>query len=181
MATSTPISAVQSPPQNAQQADAALVHAPAGQSDLIAQEKVEKRQLDAESIDPIVARIPVELDIAIPLPNFRVRNLLALAPGELIASKCNHGSDLPLAAGHVTLAWTEFEVLDTTLAVRITRLTAAANAVTSEKTQLTADQTDLMQADLPEVATKLSLAHTQQTALMSVIAQLGSGSLFDKL
>lgn len=68
-------------------------------------------------------------------------------------------------------------VLDNSL----TRLTAATNAVTSEKTQLTAGQTDLMQADLPTVATKLSLAKTQQTALMSVIAQLGSGSLFDKL
>lgn len=51
----------------------------------------------------------------------------------------------------------------------------------SEKTQLTANQTDLMQADLPQVATQLSLAETKQTALESVIAQLGSGSLFDKL
>lgn len=63
----------------------------------------------------------------------------------------------------------------------ITRLTAASNAVDSEKLQLTADQTNLMQADLANVATKLSLAKTQQTALESVIAQLGSGSLFDKL
>ena len=63
----------------------------------------------------------------------------------------------------------------------ITQLTAAGDAVTNEKTQLRAAQTELMQADLATVATQLSLAKTQQTALESVIVQLGSGSLFDKL
>lgn len=47
--------------------------------------------------------------------------------------------------------------------------------------QLTAAQTNLMQADLATVATQLSLSKTQETALESVISQLGSGSLFDKL
>lgn len=68
-------------------------------------------------------------------------------------------------------------VLDNSL----TRLTAATDAVSSEKMQLTADQTNLMQADFASVATHLSLASTQQSALESVIAQLGSQSLFQKL
>jgi flagellar hook-associated protein 3 FlgL len=63
----------------------------------------------------------------------------------------------------------------------ITQLTAASGAVTSEQTQLTAAQTSLMQADLPQISTQLSLSETQSTALENVIAQLGSGSLFDKL
>ena len=65
----------------------------------------------------------------------------------------------------------------------ITQLTAASDAVTNEKTQLTAAQTDLMQADIPTVSTQLSLAETQQTALEDVIAQLESpsNSLFSKL
>ncbi len=63
----------------------------------------------------------------------------------------------------------------------ITQLTAASSAITNEQTQLTASQTDLMQADLATVATQLSLSKTQETALESVISQLGSGSLFDKL
>jgi flagellar hook-associated protein 3 FlgL len=65
----------------------------------------------------------------------------------------------------------------------LSRLTAASDAVTSEKTQLTAAQTNLMQADVASVATHLSLAESQQTALMSVISQLGSTtqSLFSKL
>lgn len=68
-------------------------------------------------------------------------------------------------------------VLDNSLS----RLTDASEAVSSEKTQLTAAQTNLMQADVAQVSTQLSLSETQQTALESVISQLGSGSLFDKL
>ena len=63
----------------------------------------------------------------------------------------------------------------------ITRLTAATGAATEEATQLTAVQTNLMQADIASVSTHLSLAQSQQTALISVIAALGQGSLFDKL
>jgi flagellar hook-associated protein 3 FlgL len=63
----------------------------------------------------------------------------------------------------------------------ITQLSAASEAVTGEQTQLTAAQTNLMQADVAQVSTQLSLTETQQTALEDVISQLGSGSLFDKL
>jgi flagellar hook-associated protein 3 FlgL len=63
----------------------------------------------------------------------------------------------------------------------ITQLTAASDAVNTEKTQLSVAQTNLMQADLATVATQLSLSKTQETALEAVITQLGSGSLFDKL
>jgi flagellar hook-associated protein 3 FlgL len=63
----------------------------------------------------------------------------------------------------------------------MTQLAAASGAITTEKTQLSAAQTDLMQADLATVATQLALSKTQETALESVISQLGSGSLFDKL
>jgi flagellar motor switch/type III secretory pathway protein FliN len=51
-----------------------------------------------------------------------VRNLLALAPGHLIESQWSNGEDVPLAAGHVQLAWSEFEVVESQLAVRVTRL-----------------------------------------------------------
>jgi flagellar hook-associated protein 3 FlgL len=63
----------------------------------------------------------------------------------------------------------------------LTRLTAATDASNSEQTQLTAAQTTLMQADVAKISTQLSMAETQQTALEDVIAQLGAGSLFDKL
>lgn len=65
----------------------------------------------------------------------------------------------------------------------ITQLNAASTATTNEKTQLTAAQTNLIQADLPTVSTQLSLDETQQTALEDVIAQMESesNSLFSKL
>jgi flagellar hook-associated protein 3 FlgL len=68
-----------------------------------------------------------------------------------------------------------------TLDNSITRLTTATSAATSQQTQLTMVQTNLVQADLPAVSTQLSLVKSQQTALINVIAALGSGSLFDKL
>jgi flagellar motor switch/type III secretory pathway protein FliN len=69
-----------------------------------------------------VARLPVELDVAVPVRDFRVRNLLALEPGQVIETHWAHGDDMPLAAGNVQLAWSEFEVVETQLAVRVTRL-----------------------------------------------------------
>ncbi len=69
-----------------------------------------------------VSLLPVELDVAVPVRHFRVRNLLALEPGQLIESQWGNGEDVPLASGDVQLAWSEFEVIETQLAVRITRL-----------------------------------------------------------
>jgi flagellar hook-associated protein 3 FlgL len=65
----------------------------------------------------------------------------------------------------------------------ISQVTAAGEAVTSSQTQLTTAQTTLMQADVGQVSTQLSLSETQQTALEDVIAQLESqsNSLFSKL
>jgi flagellar hook-associated protein 3 FlgL len=55
--------------------------------------------------------------------------------------------------------------------------------VTSTQTQLTAAQSILMQADVGQVSTQLSLAATQQTALEDVISQLdqSSNSLFSRM
>jgi flagellar motor switch/type III secretory pathway protein FliN len=67
-----------------------------------------------------LARLPVEIDVAIPVKAFRVRNLLALEPGQLVETRWVNGRDLPLATGDVLLAWSEFEVIDSQLAVRVT-------------------------------------------------------------
>jgi flagellar motor switch/type III secretory pathway protein FliN len=74
------------------------------------------------ALTPALGRLPVELDVSVPVRGFRVRNLLALEPSQLIESGWGHGEDVPLAAGQVQLAWSEFEVVDTELAVRVTRL-----------------------------------------------------------
>jgi len=69
-----------------------------------------------------MARLPVELEVAIPVREFRVRNLLTLEPGQLIETQWEQGDDLPLTGGGVQLAWSEFEVVEQQLAVRVTRL-----------------------------------------------------------
>lgn len=69
-----------------------------------------------------ISQLPVELGVTIPVREFRVRQLLALAPGQVIETQWSHGDDLPLAAGDVQLAWSEFDVVETRLAVRVTRL-----------------------------------------------------------
>ena len=73
-------------------------------------------------LTPAMARMMVELDVSVPVRGFRVRRLLTLEPGQLIETTWAHGDDMPLAAGEVALAWTEFEVIETQLAVRVTRL-----------------------------------------------------------
>ncbi len=73
-------------------------------------------------INSLVSRLPVEVDVAVPIRKFRVRNLLALEVGAVIPSQWEQGEDMPLAARGAQLAWAEFEVIDQKLAVRITRL-----------------------------------------------------------
>lgn len=73
-------------------------------------------------LHPSVGRLPVEIEVSVPIREFRVRNLLSLEAGRVISSQWGNGEDLPLAAGPVQLAWVEFEVIDTQLGVRVTRL-----------------------------------------------------------
>jgi flagellar motor switch protein FliN/FliY len=73
-------------------------------------------------LTPAIERLPVELTVAIPVRDFRVRDLLAMALGVVIETQWTQGEDVPLSSGEVQLAWSEFEVVDTRLAVRVTRL-----------------------------------------------------------
>ena len=74
------------------------------------------------TLNAATARVPVEIDVAVPIRNFRIRNLLALARGQVLTTDWVEGEDMPLGARGAQLAWTEFEVIDQKLAVRITRL-----------------------------------------------------------
>jgi len=69
-----------------------------------------------------IAALPLQLDVRIPLPDFRISDLVGLAPGRVVASEWPSSDDVPLTCGDVHLVWTEFEVVDQTLAVRVTRL-----------------------------------------------------------
>lgn len=64
----------------------------------------------------------------------------------------------------------------------LNRLQSASSYASQEQTQLVANQTNLLQADLPTLATKLSSNETQQSALESVIVAIEQqGTLFDRM
>jgi flagellar hook-associated protein 3 FlgL len=64
----------------------------------------------------------------------------------------------------------------------INRFRSASSYASQEQTQLVANQTNLLQADLPTVATELSSNQTQQSALESVIVAVEhQGTLFDRM
>jgi flagellar motor switch/type III secretory pathway protein FliN len=89
---------------------------------LIPVSHLQEEEDDEPTFSPLVLALPVEVDVAVPIRDFRVRHLLALAPGQVVESQWVNGSDLPLSARDVQLAWTEFEVVETRLAVRVTRV-----------------------------------------------------------
>lgn len=64
----------------------------------------------------------------------------------------------------------------------LNRIQSASTYAAQEQTQLTANQTDLLQADLPTLATKLSSNQAQQTAMESVIVAIEQqGTLFSRM
>ena len=118
MATTPPLptSAIEPPHELS-----AVAAATAAEQALVASTQVQEED-DPAALSGPVARLPVELDVAVPVREFRVRNLLALEPGQVIETGWVLGADMPLASGQTQLAWSEFEVIDSQLAVRVTRL-----------------------------------------------------------
>jgi flagellar motor switch protein FliN len=70
----------------------------------------------------LLANLPVQLDVCIPLPNFRVSDLVSLEVGRVFPTTWEATEDLPLCSGRVQLVWAEFEVVDQKIAVRVTRM-----------------------------------------------------------
>lgn len=66
--------------------------------------------------------LPVQVDVCIPLPGFRVADLVTLKRERVLESRWGATEDLPLWCGDVQLVWSEFEVVDQRIAVRVTRL-----------------------------------------------------------
>lgn len=77
---------------------------------------------DLPTLSTSISKIPVQLDLRVPVPFFRVQDLLSLEKGRVLETAWSNGEDLPLWAGDVLMVWTEFEVIEQKLAVRVTRL-----------------------------------------------------------
>jgi flagellar motor switch protein FliN/FliY len=70
----------------------------------------------------IVSQLRVSLRAAVALSRFRVRDLIALKEGQVFESTSPDSEDVALMVGQVQLGWTEFEVMEQRMAVRLTRL-----------------------------------------------------------
>ena len=70
---------------------------------------------------PLLSRIPIQLTCSVPL-RFKVSDLLKLRAGQMVVSEWTSTDDVPLKIGAVQLSWSEFEVVEQRMAVRLTRL-----------------------------------------------------------
>jgi flagellar hook-associated protein 3 FlgL len=77
----------------------------------------------------------------------------------------------------LTAVTSQRAVLDTAQ----TRLSGESDYITAQKTNLSAQQSTLLTADTASLATQLSAVTTQRSALLSTIAIVEKGSLFDYL
>jgi flagellar motor switch protein FliM len=70
----------------------------------------------------ILSQLRVLLRATVALNRFRVRDLLALEAGQVFESLSPDSEDVAVMVGQVQLAWSEFEVTEQRMAVRLTRL-----------------------------------------------------------
>ena len=69
-----------------------------------------------------VQDLACNLTVELPIPGFRVRDLMRLQPEVVIDTRWPVGNDVPLRLNGELLAWCEFEVVENHLAVRLTEL-----------------------------------------------------------
>jgi len=69
-----------------------------------------------------LSQLGITLRVGVALNRFLVRNLLTLKVGQVFESVSPETEDVPLMAGQVQLGWSEFEVVDQRMGLRLTRL-----------------------------------------------------------
>ena len=81
-------------------------------------------KIEAPSADPWtrVEALPCLFSVEIPVPNFTVGDLVGLSVGRLVDTRWTVGEDVPLRINGVLIAWSEFEILNNHVAVRLTEL-----------------------------------------------------------
>ena len=69
-----------------------------------------------------LAQLRVTLRAGVVLNRFKVRDLLAIKVGQVFESFTPASEDVPVKVGQVQLGWSEFEVQEQRMALRLTRL-----------------------------------------------------------
>lgn len=76
-----------------------------------------------KEIWPTALELPCELYVSLEVPHFTVRDLLSLSVNSLVDTKRREGAHVPVMVNGVMVAWAEFDVIDSRLAVRMTEMT----------------------------------------------------------
>lgn len=71
---------------------------------------------------PEALELPCELSVALKVPQFTIRDLLALGMNSLVNTHRREGAHVPVMVNGVMIAWAEFDVIDGKLAVRMTEM-----------------------------------------------------------
>lgn len=79
-------------------------------------------QLEQHPNWPALSRLPMRVSASVPCTRFRIADLLVLAPGQVIETAWPSSQEVQLRMGSVQVFWTEFEVVEQRLALRLTRL-----------------------------------------------------------
>ena len=69
-----------------------------------------------------LSHLRVTLRVGVALNRFRVRDLLAMKEGQVFESLSPATEDVPVKVGQAQLGWSEFEVLEQRMSLRLTRL-----------------------------------------------------------
>ncbi len=79
-------------------------------------------RIEKHSSWEILSQLRVTLRAVVGLNRFRVRDLLTLKEGQVFESVSPDTEDVAVMVGKVQLGWSEFEVPEQRMAVRLTRL-----------------------------------------------------------
>jgi flagellar motor switch/type III secretory pathway protein FliN len=69
-----------------------------------------------------LAQLRVTIRAGVALDRFRVRDLLSLKEGQVFESLSPDTEDVPVMVGQIQVGWSEFEILEQRMALRLTRL-----------------------------------------------------------
>ena len=69
-----------------------------------------------------VMGLSCRLSVEIPIPGFKIGDLVGLRPQGVVDTRWQAGTDVPVQVNRQLVGWCEFEVVENRLAVRITEL-----------------------------------------------------------
>jgi flagellar motor switch/type III secretory pathway protein FliN len=70
----------------------------------------------------VLAKLRVTLRAVVAMNRFKVRDLLSLEEGQVFESVSPDSDDVSLLIGQMQVGWSEFEIMDQKMALRLTRL-----------------------------------------------------------